>query len=88
MVDAEWEIIYEKLRICADSGAQIILSRLPIGDLATQYFADRGLFCAGRVAVDDATRVSRATGAKIQTTVNGLTSDVLGTCGSFEECQV
>lgn len=88
MVDAEWDIIYEKLRICAESGAQIILSRLPIGDLATQYFADRGLFCAGRVAADDATRVARATGARVQTTVHGLTPDVLGSCGLFEEKQV
>ena len=49
IVDAEWKIIYDKLEKCVASGAQIILSRLPIGDLATQYFADRGLFCAGRV---------------------------------------
>jgi hypothetical protein len=63
MVDAEWEIIYEKLQLCVDSGASIILSRLPIGDLATQYFADRDLFCAGRVAPDDVHRIARATGA-------------------------
>ena len=25
---------------------------MPIGDLATQYFADRNIFCAGRVAKD------------------------------------
>ena len=50
IVDAEWKIIYDKLQKCVESGAQIILSRLPIGDLATQFFADRGLFCAGRVA--------------------------------------
>ena len=49
IVDAEWEIIYEKLDNCVKSGAQIILSKLAIGDLATQYFADRNLFCAGRV---------------------------------------
>eukprot|EP00232_Nephroselmis_pyriformis_P030272 CAMPEP_0182858754 /NCGR_PEP_ID=MMETSP0034_2-20130328/3864_1 /TAXON_ID=156128 /ORGANISM="Nephroselmis pyriformis, Strain CCMP717" /LENGTH=80 /DNA_ID=CAMNT_0024990227 /DNA_START=293 /DNA_END=535 /DNA_ORIENTATION=+ len=28
---------------------QIVLSKLAIGDLGTQYFADRGIFCAGRV---------------------------------------
>jgi len=63
IVDAEWKIIYGKLEQCVASGAQIVLSRLPIGDLATQYFADRGLFCAGRVATEDLERVSRATGA-------------------------
>ena len=48
VVDAEWDIIYEKLAKIVESGANIVLSRLAIGDLATQYFADRGLFCAGR----------------------------------------
>ena len=88
IVDAEWTIIYDKLRACAESGAQIILSKLPIGDLATQYFADRGLFCAGRVAKDDLDRVARATGGRVQTTVNGLTADVLGECEAFEERQI
>ncbi|KAA0151566.1 hypothetical protein FNF29_04490 [Cafeteria roenbergensis] len=88
IVDAEWEIIYEKLRLCAESGANIVLSKLPIGDLATQYFADRDIFCAGRVADKDLTRTAKATGGKVQTTVHGLEPSVLGTCGDFEERQV
>eukprot|EP01125_Pyxidicula_operculata_P004359 TRINITY_DN1666_c0_g2_i1.p1 TRINITY_DN1666_c0_g2~~TRINITY_DN1666_c0_g2_i1.p1 ORF type:complete len:555 (+),score=160.45 TRINITY_DN1666_c0_g2_i1:170-1666(+) len=87
-VDAEWNIIYKKLANIAATGAKVILSRLAIGDLATQYFADRGIFCAGRVPGDDLSRVSKATNAKIQTSVNQLTADVLGTCGLFEERQV
>jgi T-complex protein 1 subunit eta len=85
IVDAEWSIIYEKLDKCVDSGAKIILSKLPIGDLATQYFADRGIFCAGRVTNDDLDRVSKATGATVQTSVFGITEKVLGTCENFEE---
>ena len=50
IVDAEWNIIYQKLDQCAASGAKIVLSRLAIGDLGTQYFADRDIFCAGRVS--------------------------------------
>lgn len=88
IVDAEWDIIYDKLAKCVASGAQIILSKKPIGDLATQYFADRDLFCAGRVSAGDLERVARATRGKIQTTVHGLTADVLGTCAKFEEVQV
>lgn len=57
IVDAEWELIYEKLKKIVDSGANIVLSKLPIGDLATQYFADRNLFCAGRVDAEDIKRV-------------------------------
>ena len=52
IVDAEWDIIYDKLDKIAASGSQIVLSRLAIGDLATQYFADRNIFCAGRVPID------------------------------------
>ena len=33
--------MYEKLDKMVESGARIILSKLPIGDVATQYFADR-----------------------------------------------
>jgi T-complex protein 1 subunit eta len=49
IVDAEWQIIYDKLDKIVKSGAKIVLSSLPIGDLATQYFADHDIFCAGRV---------------------------------------
>jgi len=69
VVDAEWNILYDKLDRIHKSGAkvldseivsirttsylfifaQVVLSKLPIGDVATQYFADRGMFCAGRV---------------------------------------
>eukprot|EP01039_Chlorochromonas_danica_P001496 gene1496-1630_t len=85
IVDAEWSIIYEKLDKCLESGAKIILSRLPIGDLATQYFADKQIFAAGRVATDDMERVAKATGAVVQTSVFGITENVLGQCELFEE---
>lgn len=87
-MEAEWTIIYNKLDECVKTGASIVLSRLPIGDLATQYFADRNIFCAGRLTEGDINRVQQATGAKIQSSVYNLTQDVLGTCGLFEEIQV
>ena len=88
IVDAEWDIIYDKLDKIVKSGANIVLSKLAIGDLATQYFADRGLFCAGRVEAGDMVRMSRATGAQVQTSANDLTPSVLGACKNFEERQV
>jgi len=88
IVDAEWKIIYEKLDNIANLGCQIVLSKLPIGDLATQYFADRGMFCAGRVKDEDLKRLAKSSKGIIQTTVNGLTTNVLGTCAKFEEHQI
>lgn len=88
IVEAEWKIIYEKLDKIVKTGANIVLSKLAIGDLATQYFADRDIFCAGRVPEDDLKRVEKATGAKMQTSVNDLKDEILGTCSLFEERQV
>ena len=56
IVDAEWNILYDKLEKIHLSGAKVVLSKLPIGDVATQYFADRDLFCAGRVQEEDLKR--------------------------------
>ena len=88
IVDAEWDIIYDKLDKIVKSGANVVLSKLAIGDLATQYFADRGLFCAGRVEFLDMMRMSRAIGAQLQTSCNDLSPAVLGQCKKFEERQV
>jgi T-complex protein 1 subunit eta len=88
IVDAEWNILYEKLDALVKSGAKIILSKLPIGDVATQYFADRDMFCAGRVPEEDLKRTMKACGGSIQTTVQGLTEDMLGLCEEFEEVQI
>ncbi|XP_027516294.1 T-complex protein 1 subunit eta isoform X1 [Corapipo altera] len=88
IVDAEWNILYDKLDKIHKSGAKVVLSKLPIGDVATQYFADRDMFCAGRVPEEDLKRTMMACGGSIQTSVNALTDDVLGRCELFEETQI
>jgi T-complex protein 1 subunit eta len=88
IVDAEWKILYDKLEKIHKSGAKVVLSKLPIGDIATQYFADRDMFCAGRVPDEDLKRTMKACGGSIQTTVSHLTDDVLGSCQVFEERQI
>jgi len=85
IVDAEWNILYDKLDKIHKAGAKVVLSKLPIGDVATQYFADREMFCAGRVAEEDLNRTMKACGGSIQTTVNDLSDDTLGYCEMFEE---
>jgi len=79
IVDAEWQIIYNKMEALYKTGAKVVLSKLPIGDLATQYFADRDIFCAGRVSSDDLERVIQATGGSIQSTCSDIRPEHLGT---------
>ncbi|KAK9457730.1 chaperonin Cpn60/TCP-1 family [Dipodascopsis uninucleata] len=88
IVDAEWKIIFDKLEAIYNTGAKIVLSKLPIGDLATQFFADRDIFCAGRVAADDMERVLQAVGGNMQSTCSDLKEEYLGTCENFEERQI
>merc|ERR1712227_512429 len=88
VVDAEWNILYDKLEKIAASGAKAVLSKLPIGDVATQYFADRDMFCAGRVPEEDLNRTMKACGGAIQSTVHDLDDSTLGSCETFEEKQV
>ncbi|CAF0850763.1 unnamed protein product [Didymodactylos carnosus] len=88
IVDAEWTILYSKLEKLHLAGVKVVLSKLPIGDVATQYFADRDMFCAGRVQEDDLKRTQKACGGAIITTVENLNESVLGSCQHFEEQQI
>lgn len=88
IVDAEWQIIFNKLEALYKLGANIVLSKLPIGDLATQYFADRDIFCAGRVLSEDMDRVIKAVGGLIQSTCSLIQAKDLGTCERFQEVQI
>lgn len=88
IVDAEWQILYDKLEKIHKSGANVVLSKLPIGDVATQYFADRDMFCAGRVVEEDMKRTMKACGGAVLTTVADLTDAVMGKCDRFEEHQI
>ena len=87
-MDAEWKIIYEKLEKIYQTGAKVVLSKLPIGDLATQYFADRDIFCAGRVPSEDMERVVKAVGGAVQSSVNDIQAVHLGSAAIFEERQI
>lgn len=88
IVDAEWQILYDKLAKIHESGANVVLSKLPIGDVATQYFADRDMFCAGRVPDEDLRRTMKACGGAVLSTVHDLKDSSLGNCAYFEETQI
>lgn len=88
IVNAEWQIIQTKLNNCLECGANIVLSKKPIGDIATQFFADHDIFCAGRVPDDDLKRTAKATGGVVLSTTTGIVPENLGTCEDFEERQV
>ncbi|MES1905547.1 MAG: T-complex protein 1 subunit eta [Paramarteilia canceri] len=86
-IDTEWKILFDKCDALVKSGANIVLSSLPIGDVAYQYFSDRGIYCGGRVAKEEMDRAMFSLGGSIQTSLDNMSSN-LGECESFEEIQV
>ncbi|GFR90433.1 T-complex protein 1 subunit eta [Elysia marginata] len=48
----------------------------------------KDMFCAGRVPEEDMRRTMKACGGSIQTSVQNMKADILGSCETFEEIQV
>jgi len=46
------------------------------------------MFCAGRVKDEDLKKLAKSSKGVVQTTCNGLTFEILGTCARFEEIQI
>lgn len=88
IVDAEWKILYDKLDAIVKSGAKVVLSRLVIGDVATQYFADRDIFCAGRVTEEDMERMVMSCGGALLSVLDDIQEKDLGISEVFEEVQI
>lgn len=98
IVDAEFLLFREKmesLKQAAEKNNQqlgIVLSSYPVGDFATQWFSEQGIFSAGRVRPEDMRKISRITGAKVfrksSTDLINNISECLGEVKSFEERQV
>mmetsp|Transcript_25807 Transcript_25807/g.51754 ORF Transcript_25807/g.51754 Transcript_25807/m.51754 type:complete len:513 (-) Transcript_25807:174-1712(-) len=87
-VDAEWSIIYEKLDQIVHSNTKVVFSKQSIGDLATQFFSERGIFSGGRIPFNDLLKISKATDAKIFSTLTNFSHTHLGKCGMVEEKQI
>ncbi|KAJ7837428.1 chaperonin Cpn60/TCP-1 family [Mycena olivaceomarginata] len=89
IVNAEWEIIYRKLQAIEKTGAKVVLSKLPIGDLATQWFADRDiLLCWSCRLAGICAESFRPPAARSSPHAQDIAREHLGTCGTFEEKQI
>lgn len=88
VVSTEWKLITDRLDRIIQSGANVVLSTLSIGDYATQYFAKYGVFSAGRVPEDEINRITRACGGRTVSTVSLINERSLSRCALFEEREI
>ncbi len=87
-VAAEAAVFRAVLDAVCDAGATVVLSTASVGDWATQEFARRGVFAAGRVPSAVMRRAARVTNAVPQATLRGVSSAALGSAALFQQLDV
>lgn len=70
------------------SGATVVLCQKGIDDIAQHYLAKEGIYAVRRVKKSDMEKLAKATGAKIVTNLDDLTSDHLGNAERVEEKKI
>ncbi len=87
-LDEEERILKEMVEKIKESGANVVFCQKGIDDLAQHYLAKAGILAVRRVKESDMKKLSRATGAKIVTSIEDLTADDLGKAGLVEERKI
>ncbi len=71
-----------------DSGATVVFCQKGIDDLAQHYLAKEGIMAVRRVKKSDMEKLARATGAKIQSSLDDIGEKDVGSAGSVVEKKV
>ncbi|MEM2907719.1 MAG: thermosome subunit beta [Candidatus Hadarchaeales archaeon] len=70
------------------TGANVVFCQKGIDDVAQHYLAKAGILAARRVKKSDMEKLARATGGKVVTNLDDLTSEDLGRAGLVEERKI
>ncbi|HLD59904.1 MAG TPA: thermosome subunit beta [Candidatus Bilamarchaeaceae archaeon] len=84
----EEKMLKEMVEQVAAAGTNVVFCQKGIDDLAQHYLAKKGITAARRVKKSDMEKLSRATGAKIASSLEDLSSSDLGIAGLVEERKV
>jgi thermosome len=87
-IEQEEEMIRSMVEKIIESGADVIFCQKGIDDLAQHYLAREGILALKRVRKSDILRLERATGARLVTSIEDLTSEDLGKAGKVYEKKV
>ncbi len=70
------------------SGANVLICQKGIDDLAQHYLAKAGIFAIRRVKESDMTKLSKATGARVASTISDLSEKDIGYSEQVEEMKI
>ena len=70
------------------TGATVVFCQKGIDDLVQHYLAKAGIFASRRLKESDMEKIAKATGARMVGSIDELSSEDLGVCGSVEEKKI
>ena len=87
-LDNEENMIRDMVDKITNTGANVVICQKGIDDLAQHFLAKKGVMAARRVKKSDMEKLSRATGAKIVTSLDELSVEDLGSAGKIYESKL
>ncbi len=87
-LDQEQTMIREMTDSIKGSGATVVFCQKGIDDLAQHFLAKEGIMAIRRVKKSDMEKLTKATGARVVTSIKDITSADLGSAGVVEETQI
>jgi thermosome len=87
-LDQETKMLKQMVEKIKASGANVVLCQKGIDDMAQHFLAKEGIMAARRIKQSDMEKLARATGARIITDLEDLTSSDLGMAGLVEERKI
>ena len=87
-LDEEEQYLRSLVDKIQNSGASVVICQKGIDDVAQHYMSKAGLFAIRRAKKSDMEALSKATGGRIVTNIDDLSSDDLGSASKVEERKI
>ena len=87
-IDEEDKMLRDMVEKIAKTGANVVIGQKGIDDLAQHYLAQKGIMTVRRVKSSDMEKLAKATGGRVVTSLNDLSSKDLGYAKKVEERKV
>ncbi|MBA7598193.1 60 kDa chaperonin [subsurface metagenome] len=87
-LDEEESMLKKMVDQIVASGANVVICQKGIDDIAQHYLSKVGIYAIRRAKKSDMVKLARATGGKVVTTIEDLTSADLGKAGLIEERKI
>ena len=87
-LDEEESMLKKMVNQIVDTGANVVICQKGIDDIVQHYLAKANIYAVRRAKKSDMEKLSRATGGKVVTNIEDLTSADLGKAGLIEERKI